>query len=152
MVMFDHLTLCQELKTIVGRISATVSPPHQGWFNILSGFYCQWFFKTHAHVSCCLHVATGKWRPGTESLLTFNSQDAIDGFLQRPTHIAREVFHYLITCVVNIFHLVESKGILKNSTDIVELWHSKIPGGLLSMGSHRVGYNWSDLAAAAAAV
>ena len=25
------------------------------------------------------------------------------------------------------------------------------PGGLLSMGSHRVGYNWSDLAAAAAA-
>ena len=26
------------------------------------------------------------------------------------------------------------------------------PGGLLSMGSHRVGHNWSDLAAAAAAV
>ena len=25
------------------------------------------------------------------------------------------------------------------------------PGGLPSMGSHRVGYNWSDLAAAAAA-
>ena len=25
------------------------------------------------------------------------------------------------------------------------------PGGLLSMGSHRVGHNWSDLAAAAAA-
>ena len=24
------------------------------------------------------------------------------------------------------------------------------PGGLLSMGSHRVGHNWSDLAAAAA--
>ena len=26
------------------------------------------------------------------------------------------------------------------------------PGGLLSMGSHRVGHDWSDLAAAAAAV
>ena len=26
------------------------------------------------------------------------------------------------------------------------------PGGLLSMGSHRVGYDWSDLAAAAAAI
>ena len=26
------------------------------------------------------------------------------------------------------------------------------PGGLLSMGSHRVGHNWSDLAAAAASV
>ena len=26
------------------------------------------------------------------------------------------------------------------------------PGGLPSMGSHRVGHNWSDLAAAAAAV
>ena len=25
------------------------------------------------------------------------------------------------------------------------------PGGLLSMGLHRVGYDWSDLAAAAAA-
>ena len=25
------------------------------------------------------------------------------------------------------------------------------PGGLLSMGSHRVGHDWSDLAAAAAA-
>ena len=26
------------------------------------------------------------------------------------------------------------------------------PGGLLSMGSHRVGHNWSNLAAAAVAV
>ena len=26
------------------------------------------------------------------------------------------------------------------------------PGGLLSMGSHRVGHDWSDLAAAAAAM
>ena len=26
------------------------------------------------------------------------------------------------------------------------------PGGLPSMGSHRVGHNWSDLAAAAAAI
>ena len=26
------------------------------------------------------------------------------------------------------------------------------PGGLLSVGSHRVGHNWSDLAAAAAAI
>ena len=26
------------------------------------------------------------------------------------------------------------------------------PGGLLSMGSHRVGHDWSDLAAAAAAI
>ena len=26
------------------------------------------------------------------------------------------------------------------------------PGGLLSMGSHRVGHDWSDLAAAVAAV
>ena len=26
------------------------------------------------------------------------------------------------------------------------------PGGLLSMGSHRVGHNWSNLAAAAAAL
>ena len=30
------------------------------------------------------------------------------------------------------------------------LWTEK-PGGLLSLGSHRVGHNWSDLAAAAAA-
>ena len=28
---------------------------------------------------------------------------------------------------------------------------TKEPGGLLSMGSHRVGHDWSDLAAAAAA-
>ena len=30
-------------------------------------------------------------------------------------------------------------------------WVSGEPGGLLSMGSHRVGHDWSDLAAAAAA-
>ena len=44
------------------------------------------------------------------------------------------------------FHALEKEMATHSS---VLAWE---PGGLLSMGSHRVGHDWSDLAAAAAAV
>ena len=60
----------------------------------------------------------------------------------------------------NQFHFWREKrkvlGLLLRSPRRSELLAWRIPGtaepgGLLSMGSHRVGHNWSDLAAAAAA-
>ena len=44
-------------------------------------------------------------------------------------------------------------GLRTHSSTLAQriLWTEE-PGGLLSMGSHRVGHDWSDLAAAAAAV
>ena len=50
------------------------------------------------------------------------------------------------------FHTLEKEMATHSSVLAWRIPGMGEPGGLLSMGSHRVGHNWSDLAAAAAAV
>ena len=49
------------------------------------------------------------------------------------------------------FHTLEKKMATHSSVLILRIPGMGEPGGLPSMGSHRVGHDWSDLAAAAAA-
>ena len=50
------------------------------------------------------------------------------------------------------FHALEKEMATHSSVLAWRILRTGEPGGLPSMGSHRVGHNWSDLAAAAAAV
>ena len=50
------------------------------------------------------------------------------------------------------FHALEKEMATHSSVLALRIPGTGEPGGLLSMGSHRVGHDWSDLAAAAAAV
>ena len=50
------------------------------------------------------------------------------------------------------FHALEKEMATHSSVLAWRIPRTGEPGGLLSMGSHRVGHDWSDLAAAAAAV
>ena len=49
------------------------------------------------------------------------------------------------------FHALEKEMATHSSVLAWRIPRTEEPSGLLSMGSHRVGHNWSDLAAAAAA-
>ena len=49
------------------------------------------------------------------------------------------------------FHALEKEMATRSSVLSLRIPGIGEPGGLLSMGSHRVGHDWSDLAAAAAA-
>ena len=49
------------------------------------------------------------------------------------------------------FHALEKEMATHSSVLAWRIPGTAEPGGLLSLGSHRVGHNWSDLAAAAAA-
>ena len=53
------------------------------------------------------------------------------------------------TCTFH-FHALEKEMAIHSSVLVWRIPRTGEPGGLLSMGSHRVGHNWSDLAAAAA--
>ena len=53
------------------------------------------------------------------------------------------------TCTFH-FHALEKEMAIHSSVLVWRIPGTGEPGGLLSMGSHRVGHNWSDLAAAAA--
>ena len=48
------------------------------------------------------------------------------------------------------FHALEKEMAIHSSVLVWRIPGSGEPGGLQSMGSHRVGHDWSDLAAAAA--
>ena len=69
---------------------------------------------------------------------------AVYGLAQSRTRLKRLHFHFSLSCIAE-----------RNGThSSVLAWRipgTGEPGGLPSMGSHRVGHDWSDLAAAAAA-
>ena len=50
------------------------------------------------------------------------------------------------------FHVLEKEMATHSSVLAWRIPGTREPGGLLSMGSHRVGHDWSDLAAAVAAL
>ena len=130
------------------------------------------------HTSCCLVISIalwrnqglGKWSVGWDSLqrgstaivhgvdgtpLQYscleNPMDggawwaAVQGVAESRTRLNNFTFTFH-------FHALE-KEMATHSSDLAwKIPGTGEPGGLPSMGSHRVGYNWSDLAAAAGKV
>jgi len=78
--------------------------------------------------------------------------------IQLPTNTITEIFPLIKLSRNSVSLLMKSETfthihIPTSNNHYVAIWipGTAEPGGLLSMGSHRVGHNWSDLAAAAAA-
>ena len=67
---------------------------------------------------------------------------AVHGVAKSRAQLKRLPFH---------FHALEKEMATHSSVLAWRIPGTVEPGGLLSMGSHRVGHSWSDLAAAAAA-
>ena len=69
---------------------------------------------------------------------------AVHGVAKSPTQLRDFTFTFC-------FHTLEKEMATHSSVLAWRIPGTGEPGGLQSMGSHRVGHNWSDLAAAAAA-
>ena len=68
------------------------------------------------------------------------------------THLNHFAVHLKLTQPYNLtihFHALENEMATHSSVLAWKIPGTREPGGLLSMGSHRVGHDWSDLAAAA---
>ena len=59
---------------------------------------------------------------------------------------------HLVICVYLVPHILEKEMATHSSVLAWRIPGTEEPGGLLSMGSHGVGHDWSHLAAAAAAI
>ena len=70
---------------------------------------------------------------------------AVYGVAQNQTRLSDFTFTFH-------FHALEKEMVTHSSVLAWRISGTGKSGGLLSMGSHRVGHDWSDLAAAAAAV
>ena len=69
---------------------------------------------------------------------------AVHGVAKSRTWLSDFTFSFL-------FHALEKEMATHSSVLVWRIPGTGEPGGLLSMGSHRIGHDWSDLAAAAAA-
>jgi len=90
-----------------------------------------------------------KWQPtpvllpgksnGRRSLVGYSPRGCDESDMTKQLH-----FHFSLSCT-------EKEMAAHSSVLAWRIPGTGEPGGLLSMGSHRAGHNWSDLAAAAAA-
>ena len=64
----------------------------------------------------------------------------------------RDIWHYLATSFTFHFHALEKEMATHSSVLAWRIPGTGEPGRLQSMGSHRVGHDWSDFATAAAAI
>ena len=87
------------------------------------------------------HFITLAWKiPGTEEPGRLQSMGSLESDTTERLH-----FHFSLACIGEGNGNPLQCSCLENPRD-------GEPGGLRSMGSHRVGHDWSDLAAAAAAI
>ena len=100
--------------------------------------------------SCCSEWAgIRRWHP-TPVLLPGKSMDggawwaAVHGVTKSRTRLSEFTFTFF-------FHALEKEMATHSSVLAWRIPGTGEPGGLPSVGSHRVGHDWSDLAAAAAA-
>ena len=99
--------------------------------------------------SLCMPPRRRQWHPLQYSCLA-NPVDggawwaAVHGVTERQTRLSDFTFTFH-------FHALEKEMAAHSSVLAWRIPGMGEPGGLLSLGSHRVGHDWSDLAAAAAA-
>ena len=95
------------------------------------------------------------WRRNTDS-----SKWRVREFVARPALVFRSVIHGVTKSQTRLsdftftfhFHALEKEMATHSSVLAWRIPGTGEPGGLLSMGSHKVGHDWSDLAVAAVAV
>ena len=77
-----------------------------------------------------------------------------DDFMLRLYHVRSPILHWLLPqsslLLPVMYKFLEEEMAAHSSVLAWRIPGTGEPGGLLSMGSHRVGHDWSDLAAAAA--
>ena len=113
--------------------------------------YCHsiWKFMTNWH-TIAIYLGEGNGTPLQHSCLE-NPMDrgawwaAVHGVAKSRTRLSNFTFTFH-------FHALEKETATHSSVLAWRIPGTGEPGGLPSMGSHRVGHNWSDLAAAAAAI
>ena len=99
--------------------------------------YLQWSKKTLSEKAMAPHSSTLAWRiPWMEEPVRLQSMGSLESDRTERLH-----FHFSLSCI--------GEGMATHSS--VLAWRipgTGEPGGLPSMESHRVGHDWSDLAAA----
>ena len=112
------------------------------YYNYLAKFYI--YTHTHTHT----HIGEGNGTPLQYSCLE-NPMDggtwwaAVHGVAKSRTWLSDFTFIFH-------FHALEKKMATHSSVLAWRIPGTEEPGGLLSMGLHRVGHDWCDLTAAAA--
>ena len=110
---------------------------------------CHWW-PLHSFVGERNHMWRTQWHP-TPVLLPGKSHgwrslvDAVHGVTKSRTPLSNFTFTFH-------FHALEKEMATHSSVIAWRIPGTGEPGELLSMGSHRVRHDWSDLAAAAAAI
>ena len=70
----------------------------------------------------------------------------------RAVHLHLNLFYFFKSCFLSFFSSSKEKAMATHSSTLAwKIPWAEEPGRLLSMGLHRVGHDWSDLAAVAAA-
>ena len=122
-------------------------PNHTGSLRFLSWVFCL-LIQRAFNYSTSVHLGEGNGTPLQYSCLE-NPMDggawwaAIHGVAEGPTRLSDFTFTFH-------FHALEKEMATHSSVLAWRIPGTGEPGGLLSMGWHRVGHDWSDLAAAVA--
>ena len=116
---------------------------HEKWdtdFSLFFFFFLSW--------SPCLSSGEGNGKPLQYSCL----ENPMDGGAWWATvhAVATSRLRLIDFTFTFHFHTMEKEMVTHSSVLAWRIPGTAEPGGLLSMGSHRVGHDWSDLAAAAA--
>ena len=123
------------------------------WFYILQLYYIHWlalviFLLTNVWESLASIFREGNGNPLQYSCLESPMDGgawwaAVHGVTKSRKRLNNFIFNFH-------FHALEKEMATHSSVLAWRIPGKAEPGGLSSMGSHRVGHNWSDLAAAAA--
>ena len=106
---------------------------------IATCWWCLWLtLKINMEKAMATHSNTLGWQ------IPWMEEPAVHGFTKSQTWLSNFTFTFH-------FHSLEKKMATHSSVLAWRISGTGEPGGLLSMESHRVGHNCSDLAAAAAA-
>ena len=115
-----------------------------------------WESSIESYTSPCVkYIASVKFKEGNGTPLQYSClENPMDGGAWKAAvHGVSEGWTRLSDFTFTFhFHALEKEMATHSSTVAWKIPRTRKPGGLPSMGSHRVGHDWSNLAAAAAAV
>ena len=137
-----HLNILSLIWSLVIRSILSLSP-------IDGGRGQRWKFQLRSLVTLWVQPLLGYWYVILSKHLLENPMDggawwaAVHGVAKSQTRLSDFLFTFH-------FHALEKEMATHSSVLAWRIPETGEPGGLPSLGSHRVGHNWSSLAAAAA--
>ena len=133
--MYDHYKKFRHCRNVTGRkyISTDILPLKHMYYETLRSVFWDLFNGTPLQYSCLENPMDGEVWWAT-----------VHGVAKSRTRLSDFLFTFH-------FHPLEKEMATHSSVLAWRILGTGEPGGLPSMGSHRVGHDWSDLAAAVAA-